>query len=145
MILERNLLSAALDRAAQHSTPLLTDALIEVLARTAPNSDRDKTLLSTLDRIQPDKPEQEIRLAAALAKLHQDEEAAAHYRVGLKADRPLDRATAAIGLAQIKEDKAAVPVLAELLKEHPNWFTGRDERGRGNGEPAAPEARPGEA
>ena len=33
----------------------------------------------------------------------------------------------------------------QLVQYAVNWFTGRDERGRGNGEPAAPETRSGEA
>ena len=126
-LIERNLIAAALGQLETGQHALLVDALIEAFARSGEKSDCAKILAAAAVKFQSDNPELQIRLGDAFANSRRTEEAGSWYRRALSSTNELQRVAAASGLAHATGDKAAAPVLAELLKTKPHWFITREE------------------
>lgn len=126
LLIDRNLTADALARRESGTSPLLTGALIEVFARTDEKLDRAKLLAEAAVKFQTDAPDLQAKLGGALARMKLPDAAAVWFRRALSSTNELWRVTAAVGLARANGDTTAVPILAELLKTRPHWFTGTD-------------------
>ena len=130
-LVERQLVAEAIKRREVKDSPLVTGALIELFNRTDEKAERAKLLSQAAAKFQTDDPELQVWLGDALAKHKLMEEAAAWYRRALTSTNEMTRGAAAVGLALSTGDKASVPILAELLRSKPHWFTPEDSPGFG--------------